>query len=417
MIDIKNVSYKHILHSIHLHADAGDIMAIVGKSGAGKSTLLRLISRMITPTTGTITSPKNTPHNIGFVYQNAVDALSPSRTILAQMCEVTDSKTALKILDSLGIKQLAHSYGALISGGQQMRAILAINIAMSPAVLLLDEATANLDDTNTNMILDWVRAYVQKTNAVVLWVTHNRYIVSNIATKVIQLDNGHITYTGTPTEFLTTHNIQVPLYPLLQKTAPDCVAELQNVTVVYNKKTLLDRFSLQVNRGEIIGLYGKSGQGKTTILRTLLGQIAIQSGSVTPPQSVQIIFQDARNALNPSWTVYKSLYEAVPKSDKPAAKQHIYNMAQQVGIDIHRLSDKPHTFSGGECQRLCIARAFLAKPDVILADEMTSALDLGTRTDILRLVQNLQNHTHTAFVCVSHSKDTLNSVCNRIIQL
>ncbi len=413
MIHIDNVSYKNILKNISYTATAGDITAIVGASGVGKTSLLQLISGMYTPDTGKVHVDNGV--QMGFVYQNAYDALSPSRTILSQMLESTDNHTAMKILNDLDIESYAHTYGALMSGGQQMRAIIALNIALSPNLLLLDEATANLDDTNTRMVIDWVRQYAQDTGAVVLWVTHNMQVVSQIATKVIHLHQGRIIYKGAVDAFLQNLPPSVSLHPLPCPKNLPVMASLDKVTVTYGQSPVLQDFSVCIHQGEIIGLYGASGRGKTTILRTLLGQIAVISGTVTRAPNMQMIFQDARNALNPRWSVYKSIAEAM--RDKTHVHQKITEIIKKVGICPSRLQDKPFTFSGGECQRLCIARAFVAQPDLILADEMMSALDSTTKIEILQLVQQLQWQYRVAMVFVSHSKTTLEQVCNRIIHL
>ncbi len=416
MITADNVCYKHILKNISFTADTGDITAVVGASGAGKTSLLQLIAGVYSPDTGAV--HMNDARPLGFVYQNAADALSPARSLLAQMLEITDKQTAFGILDDLGIGDCAHTYGALLSGGQQMRAVIALNMALSPNVLLLDEATANLDDGNTQMVIDWVRTYAKTTAAVVLWVTHNMHIVSTVADKVLHLQQGQVVYSGDADSFLQNLPPTPPLQPMPRTHSQPPVASLDKVTVAYAHRPVLQDFSLHIEHGEIVGLYGASGRGKTTVLRTLLGQTPVLSGTVTCSpqiQKMQMIFQDAPNALNPRWAVYDSLYEAVP--DKPHAQQHISDIIKKVGICANRLQDKPAAFSGGECQRLCIARAFIAQPDIILADEMTSALDSHIKTDILRLVQHLQRTYGVAMVFVSHSKATLEQVCNRIIQL
>lgn len=392
------------------------MVALVGASGMGKTTLMRTLAGMYTPHTGTVEMDADA--RIGFVCQNATDGVSPARTILSQMLESTDKHTAHTILSELGILDQANRYCAVMSGGQKMRALLAINMAMSPTVLLLDEPTANLDTQNRTFIMRWVRQYVDKTGAIAIWCTHDMDVVESIADRVLHMPSKGCIGADMPVrDFLQSLPSPMPMYPISHDDKTP-VIRMQDVTLGYkNAPPVIARFNMQVNRGEIVGIFGESGCGKTTLLRGILGQIQPRDGHIYSPKHIQQIFQDAKHALNPRWSIFDSLAEPLRFKGEVDIQDHVYTIAKTVGIPPHRLHDTPEAFSGGECQRICIARAFIGRPSVVLADEMSSALDGASTREILHLVQNFQCTYGASVVFVSHDRVALEWICNRIVEL
>ncbi|MGB1360713.1 MAG: ABC transporter ATP-binding protein [Alphaproteobacteria bacterium] len=417
MIKINNLSLN-ILNDISFNANDTDIIGVVGYSGAGKTTLLKAIANVDKTATGKV----KYNGNLGFIYQNAKSSIAPTYKLITQCCDGIGKQTmAEKIFAKLGLTKQMNSFVDLISGGQQMRSLLAMNLHRKPKVLLLDEPTANLDGKNTKIVVKEIFEYAKKNKCTLIWVSHDMALMKKIATKVLHLDNGKVVeYTSAKQFFKNPKSVKGKNLLKSVNTKPNktksktAVLKFDNVSLGYGDNQIVKGLSFTINKGECIGLFGESGIGKSTVLRGITKQLNPTTGNIKTPNKIQMIFQDAKGSLNPKLSILEIVGE--PLGDK-FNKNKVINILKDVGIEKFRINDKPNSFSGGECQRIAIARAFINNPDLILADEMTSALDSHNKNIILKLITKLQSKNNTAIIFASHDKDALSAISSRVIKL
>ena len=413
---------KELLHDVSFKAKQGEIIAIVGKSGAGKSTLMRVISGVGIKHKGTITGIKK----IGFLYQDSKESLSPAYTILSQVMEyVGDKAGAIKWLDRVRLASHAKSYSDLLSGGQRMRASLAINMHRGADVLLLDEPTANLDDKNKKIVIDILLEDVAKNKTILLWVTHDLKLAKKISNRILVVDNGKVVEDCLTKDFFKKPKSKQG--QALLKTTPlvinknissESICSVQDLHAGYNNKAIIKNISFEIKSGQTLGVYGNSGVGKTTLLRVLTQQIPPLQGSIKIPKKVQVIFQDACTALNPSLSIFTSVAEPLGRDMHSDCVSNKVNEAlKMVGIDTGQSHRLPHSFSGGELVRIGIARAIISNPDLILADEITASLDSINAMRILKTLSKIQNKSGVSFLYISHDKDMLNSISHKVLKI
>ena len=413
---------KVLLQNISFKADKSEIIVILGKSGAGKSTLLRAISSIGVKTTGTVSGVKK----MGFLYQDGKESLSPAYSILSQAIEyIGDKAGAKKWFDKVGLSEQMHSYGDLLSGGQRMRASLAINMHLGGDVLLLDEPTANLDCDNKKIVTDILLSDVQKNKTTLLWVTHDIALARKIATRVLLVDKGKIIEDSSSVNFFKSPSTKIgksllkniPLKSS-KKLKAKSVCRVEKLCVGYDKKIILNNISFDIGQGQSLGIYGGSGVGKTTLMRVLTGQIAPTAGIMKIPDKVQMIFQDAKSALNPKLTIGVSIGEPLRNmKNQEEIKCRVKHCLEMVGIDPDCADRLPENFSGGELMRICIARAIVAKPNLILADEITASLDTVTAKKILNVLLKIQRETGVSILYVSHDREMLSQVTHKTLKI
>ncbi len=426
MITIDNLSLcinnKKLLKNISFSANKGDIIGVVGYSGSGKTSLLKSIVNIDKKATGKI----EYSGKLGFLYQNAKNSIAPNYKIITQVCDgVGKLKLAKKLLSKLGLNDYKKSYVDLISGGQQIRASLAINLHRQPNILLLDEPTANLDKKNTKLVVEELLSYTKNNNCILIWVSHDMKLMEKITNKIMHINNGIISeYTDTKRFFNspTTKQGKDLLKPIPikknQNKIGDIIITLENVSLGYNNKYVIKDLSFNVSLGECVGLFGESGIGKSTIFRGIMGQLNPIYGTIKKSNNIQMIFQDARGSLNPKLTILDIVSEPLGnKYSTEGKKQKVIKILSKVGIDKSRIFDRPNQFSGGECQRISIGRAFISNPDLILADEITSALDSYNKNIILKLIYDLQAKFGTAIIFASHDYEAIKSISHKIIKL
>ena len=210
------------------------------------------------------------------------------------------------------------------------------------------------------------------------------------------------------------------------------LVELNNVSVSFGKndkkKTVLDGISFAIHRGEIVGLAGESGSGKSTIAKAILGKVPVESGSITlNTKAPQMVFQDPYSSLNPAKTIGWIMQEPLklaPKRDPEAVrpdsatrKARVAEMLKEVGLDESYMIHKPGELSGGQRQRICIGTALMTEPELLIADEPVSALDVTIQAQVLSLMQELHKKKNLAMLFISHDLRTMYHFCDRILIL
>ena len=388
--------------------------------------------------------------NISMIYQEPMAALNPSIRVGKQVDEVyalhrpeinaEDRKSeTLKLFEQMKLpnpERIYSSYAHQVSGGQCQRIVIAMALACNPDILIADEPTTALDVTTQAEILRLISDLKEVYKNTIIFITHDFGVVADIADRVVVMCQGKIIEKGLKKEILMKPKepytkLLVDAMPLLETTrSPDQKrtdppsVEVKSLHKIYrtrsNQVHAVNDASFVLRNGETLGVVGESGSGKSTLAKTLIRLEEPTSGSVkirdenflslsgkdliSSRKKIQMIFQDPFGSLNPSQTVGFMLTRGLElQGVKPdEARKKAFELLQQVGLGEQAFRRKPQNFSGGQRQRIGIARALSMGPDVVLADECVSALDLSVQKQVLLLLNKLQKTYNMAIIFITH---------------
>jgi ABC-type glutathione transport system ATPase component len=384
-------------------------------------------------------------------------------------------QVVLELLQSVHLRdpqQLVRRYPHELSGGMAQRVCIARALAGEPRLLIADEPTTALDVTVQSEILDLLHELQKSREMAILLITHDWGVVADICDHVIVMYAGKLVESGpvesvmrAPADPYTAallasdpHNAPVgePLptlrgavsrpvsgeFPATARRAPmghDTLLDVRDLTVEYgngrSKFRAVDNVCLTINSGETVGLVGESGSGKSTIGRVVLGLVSAADGAIdfsgtslldiSPKdrrrlaRDLQVVFQDPYSSLNPARTVEQTLTEVMRGSgEKPksiAARMHW--LLERVGLGSEAAWKYPSAFSGGQCQRIAIARALMMNPRLIVCDEVVSALDLSVQAEVLNLLGELQRELGVSYLFISHDLAVVRHIAQRMVIL
>jgi peptide/nickel transport system ATP-binding protein len=402
---------------------------------------------------------------MSMIFQEPMTALNPVMTCGDQIDEVLATHTGLasplrrsRTLEILRDVQLPEpermiaSYPHQLSGGQRQRIMIAMALVLDPRLLIADEPTTALDVTTQAQILELIRALQRKHGTGVLFITHDFGIVAEIADRVAVLRQGRVVEFGPARELLAHPRDEytqmliasVPgLEPRNRAVAigSPVVLRAEQLTKTYPRSGWLRRsqdvaavtsVSLQIRRGETLGIVGESGSGKSTVARCIArlieptsGRIMLDGEDVSNRDTlalrsfrhrVQIVFQDPYRSLNPRRTVGDAIIEGPMNygAAREAALANARRLMQLVRIDSDALDRFPHQFSGGQRQRICIARALAMEPELLVADEAVSALDVSVQAQVLALLDEIRAEFNLAMLFITHDLRVAAQVCDRV---
>ena len=410
---------------------------------------------------------------IAMIFQEPMTALNPLYPVGDQIAEVLQVKrgltrreawqAAIARLAETGIpepERRAQAYPHQLSGGQRQRAMIAMALACEPRLLLADEPTTALDVTLRVQILDLLAELQRKTGLAVLLITHDLPLVRRFADRVAVMEKGHIVEQGRASDVLT-----VPQHAYTRRLVdsrparqvPEASADApellrgQAVRVSYPIKrpglvglwragefVAVQGADFLLRRGHTLALMGESGSGKSTLALATLGLMRHQ-GEITfkgQPWTgqrgaalrtlrrlVQVVFQDPFSSLSPRMTVEELVGEGLrvhePRLTAAERRERVLEVLAEVGLDEiafpHLLSRYPHEFSGGQRQRLAIARALVVRPEVLVLDEPTSALDVSIQKQVLSLLQRLQTSRGLSYLLITHDVDVVRAMAHDVI--
>jgi len=405
---------------------------------------------------------------ISMIFQEPMTALNPVLTIGKQIDEVIRFHTtltsrarrerALQLIDSVHLPdphQAIRAYPHELSGGQRQRAMIAMALAMEPKILIADEPTTALDVTTQAQILKLIKELQQEHDTGVLFITHDFGVVADIADRVAVMQHGKIVELGETDKVLNhpehsyTQSLMKAVPSLTPRAAreisPNKELEIKGLTKTYKRgggwifSRASERVvhatrdvSIDLHHGETLGVVGESGSGKSTLARCVVRLINAEKGEIlyrgTDLQplgrkdmrqyrsKIQMVFQDPYASLNPRSTVGRIISDG-PKilgSSSADANKLAREMLELVGLDERAYDRYPHEFSGGQRQRIGIARALALDPQILVADEPVSALDVSIQAQILGLLSDLRERLQLSMIFITHDLRVAAQVCDRI---
>ena len=464
-----------LVDDVSLQLRRGEVIGLIGESGAGKSTI-GLASmgytrrdcfivggniiygdtdiRTISPDRRrALRGPK-----IAYIAQSAAASFNPAHTLMEQVCEASvrhgvltaaEARAAaielFRELDLPSPETIGSRYPHQVSGGQLQRVMAAMAMVAKPDILIFDEPTTALDVTTQVECLAAFRKLIHEHGTAALYITHDLAVVAQIADRIMVLRHGKMIEFGDSRQILQQPKEEYTRRLVSERVAGHTFVEtggvnqvpilaIEHVTASYpGKPKVIDDVTLDVRRGDTVAVVGESGSGKSTLARVVTGLLPRITGDVRfngaslPPRlsqrsrdqlrRVQMIYQMPDVALNPQHTLLETIGRPVSfyfNRSREEARARVVELLRQMDLPESFITRKTSELSGGQKQRVSVARALAAEPDLIICDEVTSALDQLVGEEILRLLKKLQNELGVAYLFITHDLGTVKRIANKV---
>ena len=433
-----------LLGPINIELAAGEKLGIIGESGSGKSLTALSIMGLLPDgvrASGSVTvdgtemigarDARIRPlrgSTMAMVFQEPMSALDPLMRVGTQLSQagVRDCAATLDEVDLAA--DVASRFPHQLSGGQRQRVLIAMAMAGHPDLLICDEPTTALDATTQDGVLRVIERVTKAHGTALIFITHDLGVIRRMCPNVLVMHQGAVVESG-PTERVLARpehpytrtliaSSRPPELSLSPATAEDALVTLRGVSKVHGAHAALDGIDLRVHHGERLGIVGGSGSGKTSLLKLIAGLDQPTSGDIDVRGRVQMVFQDPQGSLNPRLKIWKSIAETIPGNPGKADKRARAAAAlEEVGLPADSLDRFPHEFSGGQRQRISIARALCGEPDILLADEAVSALDMSVRAQVLELLAGVIAKRKLTLLFVTHDLAVVRHLCDSVAVL
>jgi len=421
---------------------------------------------------------------IAYIFQEPMTALNPLIPCGKQILECAESPSAeflsllLEKVELTDIERVAASYPHELSGGQRQRIMIAMALAKKPKLLIADEPTTALDIAVQTEILTLLKKLSRDEKMGILFITHDLLSLKGFADNIAVMYHGKLVEKNTANKILThpqhpyakaliesratytkRGNIlaeiddlletkdgelhfnppkRIPLTP--KNNSDEVLLELSGVEKSHFKSSLFKKEETKVlhdihftlNQGDILGLIGESGSGKSTIAKLILkiwnptnGVLKLHNKDLASisdiSEEIQLVFQDPFSSLNPKHKIGNAISEVLQTTDnkapESAVKEKVISLLQEVGLTASDFAKYPHEFSGGQRQRICIAKTLAKNPKIIVLDEAVSALDVSVQAKVLNLLNDLKREKGLTYLLISHDMNVVSYFCNKIIVL
>ena len=464
-----------LVDDVSLQLRRGEVIGLIGESGAGKSTIglasmgytrrdcyivggnivfgdtdLRAISA---DERRALRGPK-----IAYIAQSAAASFNPAHTLMEQVCEASVRHDVLtraearaaairlfRELDLPNPETIGSRYPHQVSGGQLQRVMAAMAMVAKPDILIFDEPTTALDVTTQVECLAAFRKLIREHGTAALYITHDLAVVAQIADRIMVLKRGKMVEFGDSRQILQQPKEEYTRRLVTERVAGHKFLEasgsgevpilaIDHVSADYpGKPRVIDDVSVEVRRGDTRAVVGELGSGKSTLARVVMGLLPRSAGDVRfngvslPPRlkdrtrdqlrRVQMIYQMPDVALNPQHTLLDTIGRPVAfyfNRSRDEVRARVLELLRQMDLPESYITRKTSELSGGQKQRVSIARALAAEPDLIICDEVTSALDQLVGEEILRLLKKLQDDLGVAYLFITHDLGTVKRIANKV---
>jgi len=479
----------HAVEAVSLEVMRREILCVVGESGSGKSIMAKSVLRLLPEPHVRVTQGRvmfqgedmlaMPPEgiravrggSIAMIFQEPMAALNPLMTVGRQTDEIIEVHTKLRpaerkkriveVFQDVRLpepERILASYPHELSGGQRQRVMIAMALALEPALIIADEPTTALDVTTQAQILRLLEELQARHGTAIMFITHDFGVVAEIADRVAVMRHGVLVEQGLADDILLRprHDYTRALIAAVPSLVPRHIlrdkqtqhAKRNLLTVSGVEKTFAGRggafslgrqrvravagVSLDVPKGRSLALVGESGSGKSTLARCIVGleradrgTIILEGENITGlsrakmrpyRKALQMVFQDPFGSLNPRWRVGDIVAQGpiVQGTSRRAALGEARELLRLVGLDPKAADRYPHEFSGGQRQRIGIARALAVKPKLIIADEPVSALDVSVQKQVLDLLDELRTTFDLSMLFITHDLRVAAHVCEEI---